>query len=131
MTFQRVLENYMKPPFKYFIVPRGFITGDFYYFNSLAKAKAKAEELAMKHKQTMEILNVFKSTDKYRSGWMSNKILYLDHHDFEWSYYEGSFCLHTAFFFTESAICNWNRRKFSSLKRKWKKGKFGDPFKED
>ncbi len=125
MTFQQVKEQYIKPPFKYWILPRGFVHGNFLTFNTIREAKAKVEELLLTERVgEYDILNVYVSKDPWRKGYMSAKILSCGK-DFEWyRYTDHDFALHTAFFFSDNAVARWNPQKYQKLKEMFEKGRF-------
>lgn len=124
MTFQQVKEQFIKPPFKYWILPQGHIRGDFYTFSTIRAAKAKVEELSLKNGCAYDILNVYLSQDLYRKGYMSTRILSYDK-KCGWFRLTGTLdALHTAFYFTDIAIERWNPKLYQKLKENYEKGKY-------
>jgi hypothetical protein len=82
MTFQRIIEMTIKPPFKYFIVKEGYFGAvcNELCFNSLSKAKETAEKLFLETKMLFTIYSVKYINDdwKTRAGWLCGNILSLD-----------------------------------------------------
>lgn len=115
LTFQEALEQLIKPPFKYWILPHGMVHGSFYTFNTLREAKIKVEELILERGGAYEIMNVWLSKDPYRKGYMSNKILSCER-DLCWHRSFSECSLHTAFYFRETAIERWNPEMYKKIK---------------
>ena len=81
MTFQRIIEMTLKPPFKYFIVKEGYFGAviDELCFNSLSKAKETAEKLFLETKELYTIYSVKYINNDWqtRAGWLCGDIFFL------------------------------------------------------
>lgn len=72
-TFINVLEEKMKPPFKYFLLPQGCFRRDSYTSAmTLKEAKKKAEEFVIEFKSPIQIMKVFYNDNEGRLGYMGN-----------------------------------------------------------
>ena len=120
MTNARAIEMFIKPNFKYFLMPFGYTcVHSTYTFNSISKAKAFAEKLWLEKKKRCDIFNVYyrdKESD-FGGGWRSNKILRLDENDGSWDSDWSDYDLHTAFFFSydEYTISQWDNSTWKKL----------------
>lgn len=98
-SFINVLEEKMKPPFKYFLLPQGCFRRDSYSSAmTLKEAKRKAEEFVLEFKSPIQIMKVFYNDNEGRLGYMGKRILILDK-ELNWEKdITDDFCLHVAFF---------------------------------
>ena len=70
-SFINVLEEKMKPPFKYFLLPQGCFRRDSYSSAmTLKEAKRKAEEFVLEFKSPIQIMKVFYNDNEGRLGYM-------------------------------------------------------------
>lgn len=114
-----IVEQKIKPPFKYFIVPQGFFKAYYIGFNTLKEAKEKTEELALENHQAYSLFKVFYNNDEGRLGYMGIRILTFDA-DFNWEKdLTQDFCLHVAFFFDDRIHRKWNPELYDKLKKEW------------
>ena len=70
MTFQRIIEMAIKPPFKYYVVRDGYFgnaVADRFCYNSLSKAKECAEVLFLETRQLYSIYGVKYAGDDWRT----------------------------------------------------------------
>lgn len=127
MTFQEIKEQYIKPPFKYWVLPHGCYRGSFYTFNTIREAKTKAEELFLQNGADYWVMNVWHSKNPERKGYMSSRILAYDK-DIGWFKIitDQDLTLHTAFFFDDFAVRKWNPALYDKLKTDWKSGKYDE-----
>lgn len=119
-TFINVLEEKMKPPFKYFLLPQGcFRRGSYTSAMTLKEAKKKAEEFVIEFKSPIQILKVFYNDNEERLGYMGKRILILDR-DFNWEKdITDDLCLHVAFFYKDCCVRQWNPDLYDKLRKDW------------
>ena len=70
MTFQRIIEMAIKPPFKYYVVRDGYFgnaVADRFCYNSLSKAKECAEVLFLETRQLYSIYGVKYAGDNWQT----------------------------------------------------------------
>lgn len=119
-TFINVLEEKMKPPFKYFLLPQGCFRRDSYTSAmTLKEAKRKAEEFVIEFKSPIQIMKVFYNDNEGRLGYMGKRILILDK-ELNWvKIYNRCFCLHVAFFYENYWVRQWNPELYDKLRKDW------------
>lgn len=120
MTNARAIEMFIKPNFKYFLLPFGSTCiHSGYTFNTIREAKVCAEKQWLEKGKRYDILNVYycdRESD-FGGGWRSKKILWMDEKDCSWHRYLDTYDLHTAFFFSydEHTISQWNHETWKRL----------------
>lgn len=119
MTFQRIIEMTLKPPFKYFIVKEGYFGAvcDELCFNSLSKAKETAEKLFLETKELYTIYSIKYINDDWqtRAGWLCGNILSLDI-DCTWIKESWDNVIHVAFLWNGSCR-KWNSKLYDKIKK--------------
>ena len=132
MTFQRIVEMTLKPPFKYFIVKEGYFGAvcDELCFNSLSKAKETAEKLFLETNELYTIYSVKYINDDWesRAGWLCGDILSLDI-DCTWIKETWSNVIHVSFLWGGSCR-KWNPKLYDKIKKLFVDGVF-DNTKDD
>lgn len=119
-SFINVLEEKMKPPFKYFLLPQGCFRRDSYTSAmTLKEAKRKAEEFVIEFKSPIQIMKVFYNDNEGRLGYMGKRILILDK-ELNWEKdITDDFCLHVAFFYENYWVRQWNPDLYDKLRKDW------------
>lgn len=122
MTFQRVLEMTMEPPFRYYIAKDNYLsTGvdDKFCFKSLSEAKENAEKLFLQTKEKYSIYNVRYAGDDWsiRGGWVCGKIFTLDD-DCNWIRLAFEDVIHVAFVW-RYRIRKWDPELYDKIDRCW------------
>lgn len=120
MTNARAIEMFIKPNFKYFLMPFGCTcVHSAYTFNSISKAKAFAEKLWLEKKERYDIFSVYYRDEEsdFGGGWRSKRILRMNKNDCSWNSDLDNYDLHTAFFFSydEHTISQWDNITWKKL----------------
>lgn len=133
MTFQRIIEMTIKPPFKYFIVKEGYFGAviDELCFNSLSKAKETAEKLFLETKMLFTIYSVkYVNNDwQTRAGWLCGDILSLDI-DCTWIKENWDNVIHVSFLWGDSCR-KWNPKLYDKIKKLFVDDVFDDTKDDD
>lgn len=123
MTFQRILEMAIKPPFKYYVVRNGcygYAVADEFCFKSLTKAKECAEKLFLETQELHSIFSVKYNGDDWqtRGGWVCGCILSLDV-DGTWikECWDNDI-IHVAFLWRYD-IRKWNPKLYDKIDKAW------------
>lgn len=122
MTFQRIVEMAIKPPFKYYIVRDGYFgnaVADRFCYNSLSKAKECVEVLFLETRQLYSIYGVKYEGDDWRvrGGWVCGRILSLNP-DCSWVKVDWDNIIHVAFVWRYD-VRKWNPKLYDKLKNTW------------
>ena len=122
MTFQRIVEMAIKPPFKYYVVRDGYFgnpVADKFCFNSLSKAKECAEVLFLETRQLYSIYSVKYAGDDWRvrGGWVCGRILSLNL-DCSWVKVDWDNIIHVAFVWRYN-VRKWNPKLYDKLHNAW------------
>ena len=120
MTNTRAIEMFIKPNFKYFLIPFGYPwVRSTYTFNSLREAKAYAEKLWLEKKERYAIFNVYYRDEEsdFGGGWRSKRIFRLNKKDCSWNHDLDNYDIHTAFLFgyDKHTISQWDSRNWHKL----------------
>lgn len=120
MTNARAIEMFIKPNFKYFLLPFGFsCVHSAYTFNSVRDAKILAERLWLEKKELYDIFNVYYRDEEsdFGGGWRSKRIFRMNKHDCSWDSDLDNYDLHTAYFFSydEHVISQWEYETWKKL----------------
>lgn len=122
MTFQRILEMAIKPPFKYFVVKDGYFgnaVADRFCYNSLSKAKECVEVLFLETRQLYSIYGVKYAGDDWRirGGWVCGRILSLNP-DCSWIKVNWDNIIHVAFVWRYD-VRKWNPKLYDKIEKAW------------
>ena len=122
MTFQRIVEMAIKPPFKYYVVRDGYFgnaVADKFCFNSLSKAKECAEQLFLETKKLYSIYGIKYGGDNWNTigGWICGRILSLDI-DCSWIDIPWDNIIHVAFIWRYE-VREWNPKLYDKIKKAW------------
>lgn len=122
MTFQRIVEMAIKPPFKYYVVRDGYFgnaVADRFCYNSLSKAKECAEVLFLETRQLYSIYGVKYAGDDWRTrgGWVCGRILSLNL-DCSWEKVDWDNIIHVAFVWRYD-VRKWNPKLYDKLNDAW------------
>lgn len=122
MTFQRIIEMTIKPPFKYYVVRDGYFgnaVADRFCYNSLSKAKECAEVLFLETRQLYSIYGVKYAGDDWRvrGGWVCGRILSLNP-DCSWVKVNWDNIIHVAFVWRYD-VRKWNPKLYDKLNNAW------------
>lgn len=120
MTNARAIEMFIKPNFKYFLMPFGFsCVHSTYTFNSIRESKVFAEKLWLEKKERYDIFNVYYRDEKsdFGGGWRSKRILRMNKNDCSWNSDLDNYDLHTAYFFSydKHTISQWDHETWKKL----------------
>ena len=122
MTFQRIVEMAIKPPFKYYVVRDGYFgnaVADRFCYNSLSKAKECAEVLFLETRQLYSIYGVKYAGDNWqtRGGWVCGRILSLNP-NCSWVKVNWDNIIHVAFVWRYD-IRKWNPKLYDKIEKAW------------
>ena len=122
MTFQRILEMAIEPPFKYYVAKDGSFgnaVADKFCFNSLPKAKECAEVLFLETRQLYSIYGVKYAGDDWytRGGWVCGRIFSLDV-DCSWIKVNWDNIIHVAFVWRYE-VRKWNPKLYDKIEKAW------------
>ena len=122
MTFQRIIEIAIKPPFKYYVVRDGYFgnaVADRFCYNSLSKAKECAEVLFLETRQLYSIYGVKYAGDDWhtRGGWVCGRILSLNP-DCSWEKVDWDNIIHVAFVWRYD-VRKWNPKLYDKINKAW------------
>lgn len=122
MTFQRIVEMAIKPPFKYYVVRDGYFgsaVADKFCYNSLSKAKECVEVLFLETRQLYSIYGVKYAGDDWRvrGGWVCGRILSLNP-DCSWEKVDWDNIIHVAFVWRYD-VRKWNPKLYDKLNNAW------------
>ena len=122
MTFQRIVEMAIKPPFKYYVVRDDYFgnaVADRFCYNSLSKAKECAEVLYLETRELYSIYGVKYAGDDWRvrGGWVCGRILSLNP-DCSWVKVDWDNIIHVAFVWRYN-VRKWNPKLYDKLNNTW------------